>query len=170
MRQFLPGALRWPLAVIGILALTATSLFGQANVTGLDATSPALGPDRLQLAKLDMPWKVQFDGKRVRIETFEARSEIGSVSAGGTVSMENLSGENGATGRTPVFVFFREPINARGEVDLARLAALLPKTLRIRDGTTITSGAARFEFHSATANGGHRWSGQLETTDLSILG
>jgi hypothetical protein len=35
MRPILPGAKRWLLAAIGILALTATSLFGQANVTGV---------------------------------------------------------------------------------------------------------------------------------------
>jgi hypothetical protein len=52
-------------------------------------------------------------------------------------------------------------------VDLARVAAMLPNTLQIREGVAISSGQAQFAVESQPLNEGHRWSGSLKVSDLA---
>ncbi len=61
----------------------------------------------------------------------------------------------------------------RGQVDLARLAALLPSTLRIHKGTQVTSGQLQFEYAGRRRRQGDfegmAWQARLEAANLTGL-
>ena len=54
-----------------------------------------------------------------------------------------------------------------GELDLVRLASLLPGTLRIRDEATLTAGKVRLTATSRIENGEPRWQAHLESSKLA---
>jgi hypothetical protein len=58
-------------------------------------------------------------------------------------------------------------LEIRGSLDLAKLAAMLPKTLRIRDDTKITSGTFDLAGHCQPAAGGQRVAASLRTSQLA---
>ncbi|HTN73997.1 MAG TPA: hypothetical protein VL096_02075 [Pirellulaceae bacterium] len=57
----------------------------------------------------------------------------------------------------------------RGQLDLAKLAAMFPQTLRVREGTEITSGLIDLELVSQSQGKKHRWDGQIKTSRLTAL-
>ncbi|MBN1852488.1 MAG: hypothetical protein JW829_07175, partial [Pirellulales bacterium] len=141
---------------------------GQATLWDCDISVPALGDDRIQLQEVEMPWKIRLDGDRIHIQKMDIHSEIGTVSVEGSVAWADwFSVPFGETQISSWLAAIRQPLCVHGQVDLARIAAMVPASLRIRHGTTITSGKARFDLQSMTAGTGHRWSGELVTSDLA---
>ncbi|MBI3839586.1 MAG: hypothetical protein HY288_16825, partial [Planctomycetia bacterium] len=61
----------------------------------------------------------------------------------------------------------REDYEVTGEADLARLAAMLPATLRIRQGTEITSGQAALVISSRPQSSGTTWTGHIDASRLA---
>ena len=58
-------------------------------------------------------------------------------------------------------------VQMQGQVDLAQLAASLPRTLHIREGTVIESGAVRFELSGQHQEEHRRWTARLLTSELA---
>ena len=56
-----------------------------------------------------------------------------------------------------------------GDVDLAKLAALLPQTLAVREGTRIDGGSIRIALASQPQNGSPAFQGKLEVARLSAV-
>ena len=58
---------------------------------------------------------------------------------------------------------------AEGQLDLVKLAALLPKTLHLREGTQITSGDVRLNLANKPDGSGQTWEGRLVAGNLAAM-
>lgn len=131
-------------------------LEGSVSVQALALGAPLLGPDILRLARVEAPCRVSLDGSRLLVEQLEARSEVGKASLAGTIDL----------GRG-----IRDALNQPGhrvdaELDLVRLAGLVPNTLRLTKDTRITSGSLALHVRSSPRPDGVQWDGDLRTSDL----
>ena len=131
------GTTTWTAVAIGLPADFATS--GSLSVDRLEASAPILNGDRLRLLRVEVPWRLVTQHAGLRIEDLQLRSEIGNLAVRGTL-------DTAAFSRSPTFVggltnsAARHDSELRGSIDLARLAAMLPRGMRIRADTTIASG------------------------------
>ncbi|HJZ55061.1 MAG TPA: hypothetical protein VKE74_08880 [Gemmataceae bacterium] len=151
-------------AVAGRLTanLTATwggakfALDGTASVKDLDLAGPWLNGDRLRLASADLPVKLEAVGNAVRIERAELTCDIGKLTAAGTFDPD-----------LPFDKLFDQPgTTVTADIDLAKLAALLPRLLRVRDGTAITDGKLTTKLTSRGTPAGTTWDGEVRTSAL----
>ncbi len=129
---------------------------GQLWIDRLDMAGAALTGDRIRLARVELPWRlssaVNVQGERnLVIEDLQLRSELARLAVRGTIDAAAA----------------RPDVEARGTVDVARLAAMLPHVLRIRAGTTLTSGTIELAVHEQPAVGGQQLSGSLRTVQLA---
>src|SRR5262249_27867007 len=105
-------------------------LEGDVSLRALMLSDPLLGPDTLRLTQVDAPCRLAVDGSRLLVEQLEVRSEVGKVSLGGSVDLAK-----------DVRDLLRQPGHRLdAELDLARLAGLVPNTLHLTKDTQITSG------------------------------
>lgn len=144
-----------------------------AKINSLSATNIAvvapewLGPDRFTLQQLSASGEVVQRGGAVQIQALTVNSDIGQVTANGaaTVTMSD---------QRPVSATLAEALRygqfqVDGKVDLARLAQMLPTTLKIREGTHVATGEVTIALGSNTSVDGHRWDGRIEARNLSAM-
>ena len=146
-------------AGIGILPDRFASS-GNLTIEELDFTAGSLAADRFRLRRVDAPWNIYTQGGEVLINELACRSEIGTLTAQGTIEWASL------TGGTSRDVIAPQDFTLQGNLDLARLAEMLPNTLHIRPGTTITSGALNLAIRNQPLEGGHQLSGSLDAAQL----
>ena len=106
------------------------------NVDGGDLylESPWLGRDVLRLEKVQATCRAARQDKQLTIEDARIDCDVGNFAASGNVAL----GERGL--QTLADLLHQPDCLVQGTLDLARLAKLLPGTLRVRPGTEITSG------------------------------
>jgi hypothetical protein len=112
---------------------------GLLTVDALDVSAPALNGDRLKLARVELPWRVQAQPTGLVIEDLRLRSDIGQLAARGTLDsavMARVASLDAAV----LDPSARHDVEFRTSIDIAKVATMLPKALRIRPGMTITSG------------------------------
>jgi hypothetical protein len=100
---------------------------GTLAIDRLTLTAPQLQGDRINLKRVELPWRVTSQATGCRIEDLKFRCDAGYVAVRGQID-PNLSTGN-------------HSLEMRGSVDVAQLAHMLPHVLQIREGTTIASGA-----------------------------
>ncbi|MBX7164797.1 MAG: hypothetical protein K1X74_00490 [Pirellulales bacterium] len=129
---------------------------GQLVASALHVTAPWLGRDEIRLARLDAPCRLRQVGSRLDVEQLALHCDVGQVAYSG--SIDTASGlVNSLTSQA---------YEVTGDVDLARLARMLPETVRVRAGTEIKAGGLRLRLASAQNNGVPTWNGMLETSNL----
>jgi len=156
----------------------ASYLTVQGNVTGNQfvLTTPALGTDQVQLAQFDAACNLSKQGDRIDITQSSIHCDLGNLDLAASLDLSDRA--EGA----PLSTVLRQSCELTGRVDLARLATMLPATLRIREGTQITAGQVQVALSSkpaaqpfdpqqpsttpATA-AGMNWQGRLEADGLS---
>jgi len=134
---------------------------GSATAEDLAVTAPSLGSDRVEVGLVEATCKAAWRDDSIEVKQFTVQSDVGNASLAGTFTL----GENTAAGmlrRLPTQTF-----EIGGRVDLARLAAMLPETLRIREGTRVTSGELRVGLASRRGAGGMSWQGRIEASNLA---
>jgi hypothetical protein len=140
---------------------------GTLRIDQFDATAPALAGDRLRLTRIELPWRLAAQPQGLVIEDLQLRSDVGQLAARGTIDpslFTSLADSDGAS----LDAAGRGDVEIRGEIDLAKLAAMLPRALRIRGDTTITSGTIEFAARRRpAAAGGQSLSGMLRTAGLA---
>ena len=119
-----------------------------------------LSGDTLHLRRALFPCDVELASDRLNIAQLGLQCDLGNVTIQGSTSLAAQSWP----GRLASGI--NEPFHVAGKLDLARLAAKLPKTLRIRSGTEITSGELQFSLDNHAEATGHRWYGEVITTNL----
>ena len=122
------------------------------------------GDDRLTADSLTSTGKATLTGSRLDVESLRVESDLADVALSGTVYLDRLDPAAGAPRGSQALGL--RPARLDGDVDLARLAAMLPNTLRIRSGTTIESGSVTFQLETQSERSGRRWSGRIETTNV----
>jgi hypothetical protein len=144
---------------LGLEKLAATNLFLQAE--------PWLGSDTLRLPRLESKGSVAFDGTRIEVRDLALASDIATLEAQGGVPLAALSG--GANPAKWAALLSDEDFVVQGQLDLAQLARLFPSTLRIRQGTEITSGKLAVSLDSRQQTQGRQWRARLESSNLTAL-
>jgi translocation and assembly module TamB len=147
-------------AGIGILPdRFATS--GYITIEELDFITGGLAADRLRLSRVDAPWNLSTLGGEVLINELACRSEIGTLTAQGTVAWASLTHQIARDASD------LQDFTLQGNLDLARLAQMLPNMLHIRPETTITSGTLNLTIRNQPVEGGAQLSGSLDATQLA---
>ena len=129
---------------------------GSLSARDLDLTAPWLNGDRLHLASVGLPLKIETEGSGLRIDRADLTSDIGTISAAGTFDPDEPFDR----------VVDRPGIKVEADVDLAKLAALLPNLLRIREGTSIREGKLNLKLASRATDAGTAWDGEVRTSAL----
>lgn len=156
------GSAAWsPTANAGMALPAGLHSTGFITIDQFDFAAPSLAGDRLRLDRVEMPWKISADGPRLVVEELAMNTAVGQLAARGALDTQSLAvGFNAAT-------LQRHDIEIRGNLNLARLAALLPAALRIREGTTISSGDVNLTLRSRPTAVGGRITGNVEAARLA---
>lgn len=151
--------LTWQAGETGIEQLAVD---GELGAEQLRLSGPLTGRDELRLESLKTPFRAQFDGEELTIESLSLDCDIGQAQLTGPVKLA-IDPESPAGAWRGLA---SETFEMSGNVDLAKLAALLPETIRIREGTTITAGRLSWQLSSQLKQGLARWQGRLESSNL----
>ncbi len=143
-------------------ALDRISLQGTLTGEELRLASSSLGADPLKIGRLDADGKLAWQDGRIGVEQITAKSDLGELSVSGT-----LAGIK--PGDSWAAALSRQVCQLHGRLDLARLAATLPGTLRIRKGTQITSGQVSLTLAVQPEATGSAWKGQIEASNLAAV-
>ncbi len=138
------------------------SIDGLVDARDVRITSPELGGDEIYLRTLRLPINMAYVNDRLTIERLASISDVGRVDLTGKVVIDTQQGV--ITGLTQALA--NQAYEFEGNVDLAKLAAILPRTMHLRDGLQVTQGDVRWKLSHAGRAGAGAWSGSLETTQL----
>lgn len=126
---------------------------GTLAIDRLDATAPAWQGDRIKLVRVELPWQVTSQQGGWTIENVQLRSDVGQIAVRGRVDSNLAAAQHN--------------LELRGAVDVARLAAMLPHAMRIREGTSITSGTIELAGQYQPHDGGQLITGSVRTAQLA---
>lgn len=128
-------------------------------------SAPAwLGRDVLQTERLEAAGHLEGGGAHWQAQELSVTTDFAKLEAHGRLTLRELPADR--SGEVLLTQLAQEPIQVSGQIDLARLARLLPNTLRIRPSTQIKSGQVKFSLASqAPPTPG--WTASLETSNLA---
>jgi len=137
----------------------------EGTVTARDfmLATPLLAGDRVQLQQLKASCDIALENNHFEIERLVAESDLGNVSLAGVLDLGQTSPKN-----TAVWLS-RQRYLITGQIDLARLANMLPETLRIREGTRVTGGQLGVTLASRRVGEEMVWQGRIETGNLTAV-
>ena len=143
---------------LGKDAAGASTLHAAGNIStrSLVVAGPWIPKDRFALAVLDMPFQISTHGGTVHVDRLSLACDAGKLSAAGTFKPEGSVDQLVDTAGVKV----------DADIDMARVAGLLPNLLRIRAGTEIKEGGVKLHLESAAGPSGTVWSGMVSTTAL----
>lgn len=94
----------------------------------------ALGNDEIRLVKAEGPFDLRWDGRQLEVKPTSLDCDVGRIAIQGSAPVERI-----ATASL-LAAFATASLEATADVDLAKVAAMLPETLRVRPGTRIVGG------------------------------
>jgi len=140
-----------------------TRLRGQVTAEQFLLTASQLGADRIALERLQTSGQMEVRGRRLQVDQLMVQSDLGELSAVGAVDLDALTGPALADGAPSA----GRGYELQGQLDLARLAAMLPNTLRLRKETRVTSGQVQVSLSNKPGPEGMTWQGRLDATQLT---
>jgi len=147
----------------GVEPASPVSVKASARVVNLDVASSALGADRVRLANFAAETDFNWQADRLVVAGATADCELGKIELAGQWAW----GTDSPGDRLAALA--GQTFEARGRVDLARLAAMLPETLHIHRETQVRSGTLWVELVSRRTEQGMVWQGSVKTSDLTAL-
>ncbi len=161
----LQGTLATDLHVDGLASFPANALriSGGATVDNVSVTGGPLGADRFALAHVDLPCQLAYQNRTLTVDQLGVTSDVGQLTATGVIEFPEQV-DSTLVGRLAQSTF-----NVNGQLDLVKLAALLPKTLHVREGAQITSGQVKLAIASKPDGANHVWTGQISASDLAAV-
>ncbi len=136
---------------------------GSVAIDGMSATGGPLGTDRLALQRVEIPCQLALRDRNLAIDRLALSCDIGQIAIAGNYAIP------ADVDAKQMVQASRSVISLEGQLDLAKLAALLPGTLRIRSGTQITGGQVRLSLSEKPDVASTLWSGQLAASDLTAI-
>lgn len=136
---------------------------GQVTAEKLVAGGPALGPDQVRLDRLEATCQGEWSAGQAVVRQLRVRCDVGELSGSGTFVAGQL------LQLKSLDALRRQTFNLSTQVDLARLAQMLPTALRIQQGTQIVSGKVQAALASRQGDQGMVWDGKLEAVDVKAL-
>ena len=141
---------------------------GSAAVAGLDYADPRmLGGDQLHADSVAVQARFSVSNQLLHVGRLVLHSELGHLDVSGSTHVAHLAGADWRRLVRPPFG--PEGQRVAGRLDLAQLARTLPRTLRVRGGTELTSGQMEFEFTGSDPGGNAIWQGSVQTSTLTGL-
>jgi len=122
--------------------------------------APFLQGDVVRLDRLHAVSLASWNEGRLNVEKTLVDCDLGDLNCESTLKLDH---PDGLTLRG----LLRERHELGGRVDVARLAAMLPATLHLRDRAKIDSGEVRLALSSRPGPQGMTWEGQLKSNGLS---
>ncbi len=125
--------------------------------------APALGRDRIELTHATFDGEAAGRGTELVVRRSMLQCDLGQFALTGSVDLaeESVRAMPGALAS--------QLFELEGTVDLPRLAAMLPETLRLRPGMQVTSGQVQFALHSERGEAGMQWQGKLVSSEVKAL-
>lgn len=145
----------WGKAAEG-LKVTASGTIG---AKGLRVGGAALNGDTLHLDSAELPLDVELAGRAVRVRKFDLSCDVGTLTVAGTFD----------PGEEPDAVLTRAGVVVGADIELAKLAAKLPKLLRLKEGTELREGKLKIDLASKTAGAGAVWEGAVRTSAIRAV-
>src|SRR5262249_11462243 len=131
---------------------------GQVSARQLFIAGPWLGADAVRLAHIDLPCQITWEGNQLLVNTLVAPCDFGQISCQSTIpAADRLLADGSVTKLLQGLA--RGTSEIGGQIDLARLAQLLPQTLRIRSDTQLTSGLLNLQLSSRPQGDASVWQG-----------
>ncbi len=137
------------------------TLQGVVRLAQVNFTAKALAADAIRLERVELPCRIRQQGDVVQIDELAIQCELGQIALSGSAKTSDFSAENVTA------ALAREKLQLEGNLDLARLAAMLPKTLMLREGTQITAGQIELMASANPLQSGTSWTGLVETRQLA---
>jgi hypothetical protein len=147
--QFLPGGTG-----------SANRLQGDIQASDFTLTATPLGTDQVHFAQLHVPCKLSWQASQLDVEQLAVTCDAGDVQLIGQIPLPL----NSAASLTD---WLSQTYTVQGQIDLAKLAKLLPATLHVRPGTQVTSGQVKLAIESTAADAGHHWNAQFSADKLT---
>ncbi|MBP90758.1 MAG: hypothetical protein CMJ64_29275 [Planctomycetaceae bacterium] len=170
--RFSPG-----LAAVGTISGGVLLDWGDASqsidistliVQDLAVSAPQwIGQDQLALASLSASGKLAHRAGSWEADQFAMESDLGQVKATGTAVVQQTA--SGALVDDLFAALRYGRFHVEGQIDLARLARMMPQTLRVRDGTRVSTGQLTMGLISGSDTGGQRWDGRIAASNLSAM-
>ncbi|HSQ54477.1 MAG TPA: hypothetical protein VLM40_01930, partial [Gemmata sp.] len=137
----------------------SASIEGKLAVRSLSLSLPEMNGETLRLADAELPVKAAIVGRTVRIDRADLTCDIGTVSVVGRFDPEESFDR----------FLQQEAVKLDAAVDIAKLAAALPKLLHVRDGTEFREGKLVVKVASKHGEHGTTWTGGISTSALKAL-
>jgi len=132
-------------------------------IAGIDA----LKSDKLALQKVEFSGQAAATEGHLAMQNLKLATDVGEFTATGDFLLDSHSQKSSM--ELVQSLLSDEDYHLQGQVDLKKLAALLPQTLRIREGIEITSGDVKVQFVGVAVDGVRKWSGVAGIVGLSAL-
>lgn len=140
----------------GKQGVTTATLKADVAAKDLFAASDWIQGDQLRLAEARMPVELTWKDQQLQVSQARFDSELGQLAFNGTVDLS----------QGWAHALRAKPYQLTGRVDLTRVAAMLPRTVRVRENTQITSGEVDINIQARQQRAGLGWQGRIETTRL----
>jgi hypothetical protein len=128
---------------------------GQLAGNHVTLASTALA-DTLSVERVQAPFTVWLEGQKLFVQKLELQSDLGKASVHGSLDL----------GADWLAAFAQQDFDLGLEVDLARVAQRLPKTLHLHDDLRLSAGQMNVQCKSMLKNGEFLWQGNLKMSDL----
>ncbi|MBP3954030.1 hypothetical protein J8F10_01790 [Gemmata sp. G18] len=135
---------------------TTFAISGKASGEHLAVSAPWLNGDRLELDSAELPFDIERAGRGLRVRAFDLTCDVGTVSVNGTFDPDESTEA----------LLTRAGASVSAKVDIAKLAAKLPKLLRLKEGTELREGKLDLELVSKLDAGATVWDGKIDTSTL----
>jgi hypothetical protein len=130
------------------------SVDGELRAAELHLAGVMIGADELRLAQVDVPCRLAYVDGVLAVERLAVTTDLGNVELAGTFE--------------PTGPWLDRPgLTAKADVDLAKLATLLPQTLSLHQEVTVTAGRLTADIRSEPGASGVAWMGEVRTSDLA---
>jgi len=124
-----------------------------------------LGSDRVALARVVARGGCSISGSRWQLKAVDIRCTAGHIALDGDFVWPGRGSELGLA--QLMAILKAANLRAEGRIDLAQLAATLPRTLRVREDVQIESGTLEFTFGGAGQSDARHWTAHVEASELA---
>ncbi len=126
----------------------------------------ALKTDRVALETSSLAGRVAAQQGRLSMDRVHLQTEVGELTATGDIPLSGLASVSALNAVRSILG--EQDYTIHGHLDLQRLAALLPNTLRVREGTEITGGRLDVNLASeASESGSRHWTADATVDHLA---
>ncbi len=140
----------------GLSGRTTVTIAGTASAKKFALSATELNGDVLRFDSVELPLDVELAGRGLLVRAFDLKCDAGTVSVRGTFDPEE-SAESLLT---------RPGLSVSANVEVAKLAAKLPKLLQLKEGIELRDGNLVMKLESKSGEGGTAWEGKVETSAL----